>query len=127
MEKPVFGIGIHHRNGLHISVPNTRFSNYPIEWIEGKGKIDFIIESIPFLEGNYDFSTAIYDFTTTHAFDHHERKYSIRVQATTINQRYGVFHIPCDWDLHAPPAEEKTEDEEDEEDEAHIREEQSVD
>jgi lipopolysaccharide transport system ATP-binding protein len=107
IEQPVFGIGIHHRNGLHISGPNTRFSNYPIAWVEGKGKIDFIIESIPFLEGEYDFSTVVYDFSTTHAFDHHERKYSIRVQATTIKERYGTFYIPCHWDLQALPLEKE--------------------
>jgi lipopolysaccharide transport system ATP-binding protein len=94
---PVFGIAIHHRSGLHINGPNTRFANYPIDYVEGEGTIDYTIEQLPLLEGEYSFTAAAYDYTMGHPYDHHERKYRFRVQAATMRERYGLFYIPSSW------------------------------
>jgi lipopolysaccharide transport system ATP-binding protein len=106
VESPVFGVGIHHQNGLHISGPNTRFSNYPIDAVEGEGVIDYVIENLPLLQGNYVLSAAVYDHTISHPYDHHEQKYQFKVQATTLRERFGLFHIPSSW--HWQPAGEET-------------------
>lgn len=106
VEAPVFGLGIHHQNGLHISGPNTRFSNYPIDAVEGEGMIDYVIESMPLLQGSYLLSTAVYDHTMSHPYDHHEQKYPFQVQATTLRERFGLFYIPSSW--HWQPASEET-------------------
>lgn len=97
IEKPVFGIGLYHRSGLHISGPNTRFSNYPIEFIEGEGFVDYAIPQLPLLAGEYQLSTVVYDFTMSHPYDHHEHKYDFQVQATSMQERYGVLFIPGVW------------------------------
>jgi len=97
VEAPVFGIAIHHRNGIHINGPNTRFSGYPIGTLEAEGTVDYIIEKLPLLEGEYLFSVTIYDHTISHPYDFHDRKYPFRVQAATIRERYGFFYIPSSW------------------------------
>ncbi len=100
IDYPVFGVGIYNRTGLHINGPNTRFSNYTIESIEGEGSIDYVVDSLPLLEGEYLFSAAVYDYSMSHPFDHHERKYPFRVQAATVRERYGQFYIPSQWHIH---------------------------
>lgn len=97
IEQPVFGIGIHHQNNIHISGPNTRFSNYPIDAVEGDGFVDYTITDLPLMEGEYRLSAVVYDYSMSHPYDHHEKKYPFYVHATTVKERYGLFTIPCTW------------------------------
>lgn len=97
IDLPVFGVAIYHQNGLHINGPNTRFSDYPIDTVEGTGTLDYIIDEIPLLEGEYMVSTVAYDHSMTHAYDHHDRKYFFRVEATTMRERFGTLYIPSTW------------------------------
>ena len=98
IEKPMFGVAIYNDKGVHINGPNTVFSDYPIPWIEGRGTVDYIIESLPLLEGMYFVTTAIYDHTGAHPFDHHQLKYVFRVQTGQVKERHGIFYIPSRWD-----------------------------
>lgn len=97
IEQPVFGVAIHHRNGLHINGPNTRFADYPIDMVDGPGVLEYEVANLPLIEGYYLLSAAVYDYTMTRAYDHHDRKYPCRVQATSIRERYGLFYIPSTW------------------------------
>jgi ABC-type polysaccharide/polyol phosphate transport system ATPase subunit len=105
IERPLFGVALHRADGFHINGPNTGFSDYPIESIEGDGYIEYVIPRLPLLEGTYLFSAAIYDDTAQHAYDHHHTAYTVRViQNPEIQERYGTFHIPCHWRLERVPA-----------------------
>ena len=98
IETPLFGIALHHASGFHISGPNTGFADYPIEAIEGKGYVDYIVPSLPLLEGTYLFSAALYDREGQHAYDHHHMAYTFRVVPDEqIKERYGSFYIPSSW------------------------------
>ncbi len=99
IERPVFGVAIYRSDGVHINGPNTKASNYEIDHIEGEGSIDYIVDSLPLLEGEYRFSAAIYDYSCTHPYDHHERMYSFEVRRGRVKDAYGVFYIPCRWRL----------------------------
>jgi len=101
IEKPVFGIAFYREDGIHINGPNTKTSNYDIHHIEGKGYIEHIINSIPFLPGTYLFTASIYDYSCINAYDHWERcfKFSV-VESERIKERYGVFYIPSEWRHH---------------------------
>ncbi|NJN66971.1 MAG: ABC transporter ATP-binding protein [Chloroflexaceae bacterium] len=98
VDYPVFGLAIHHRSGIHINGPNTRFANYPIDVVEGEGTVEYTIESLPLLEGEYLLTAAVYDYTMSHPYDHHERKYPFRVQVATVRERYGLLYIPGRWE-----------------------------
>jgi len=101
IERPVFGVAIYSSDGLRLNGPNTKTSDYEIDWIEGPGYIDYIIDDLPLLKGTYEFSAAVYDHSCTHPYDHHERLYSFRVQQGAIKERYGMLYIPCRWNLKA--------------------------
>jgi len=99
IERPVFGVAIYRSDGVHVNGPNTRTSDYQIDYIEGEGSIDYIVDSLPLLEGEYQFSAAVYDYSCTHPYDHHERMYSFEVRRGWVKDAYGVFYIPCEWRL----------------------------
>jgi len=99
IERPVFGVAIYRHDGVHVNGPNTKTSDYPIDYIEGEGSIDYVVDSLPLLEGEYQFSAAVYDYSCTHPYDHHERMYSFKVRRGRVKDAYGVFYIPCEWRL----------------------------
>ncbi|MDP2726368.1 MAG: Wzt carbohydrate-binding domain-containing protein, partial [Dehalococcoidia bacterium] len=99
VDKPVFGIAIHRIDNLHINGPNTKTSDYPIDCVEGEGVVEFRVLSLPFLEGTYRFSAAVYDYSCIHPYDHHDRMYTFTVQPKTMKERNGFLHIPCQWRL----------------------------
>lgn len=98
IKKPVFGIAFYREDGIHINGPNTKTSNYNIDFIEGKGFIEYIIDSVPLLPGTYFFTAAIYDFSCSHAYDHWERCLRFNViESDKIKERYGVVYILSEW------------------------------
>lgn len=100
IERPLFGIALHHASGFHINGPNTGTANYPIAAIEGKGYVDYILPSLPLMAGTYLFSAALYDHEGKQAFDHHHMAYTFRVvPSTAVQEELGSFYIPSDWEL----------------------------
>ncbi|MFN8477850.1 MAG: Wzt carbohydrate-binding domain-containing protein [Kouleothrix sp.] len=57
--RPVFGMGIHHENGVWVYGPNTHFDNVEIPLVDGAGYVDFNIPALPLLAGRYLISAAI--------------------------------------------------------------------
>ncbi len=97
IKQPVFGIAIYGKGGVHINGPNTEFSDYTVESVEGAGEIDYIVDMLPLLEGTYELSAAVYDQDGLHAYDHQHRMHSFMVQRGTVKERYGMIYIPCEW------------------------------
>lgn len=98
VERPVFGVAIYRRDGLQVNGPNTKASDFPIPWVEGKGQVDYVIDTLPLLEGTYKFSASVYDHYLAHAYDHHHQLYSFRVKRGGTAETYGVFYIPSRWE-----------------------------
>jgi lipopolysaccharide transport system ATP-binding protein len=104
IEDPLFGVALHHASGFHLSGPNTGFSEYTIEAIEGRGYVDFRIPSLPLLAGTYLFSAAIYDADGQQAFDHHHMAYTFRVvPCSEVKEQYGTLHIASHWKQGTAP------------------------
>ena len=101
IERPVFGIGIHRSDGVHITGPNTKFSDYEIPYLEGSGMVEYVIPSLPMLAGQYELSSSLYDYSCTHPYDYHNRAYTFQVQPKSVKEKWGAFHIPCKW-RHIP-------------------------
>jgi len=101
IKRPVFGIAFYREEGIHLTGPNTKTSNYDIDHIEGEGFIEYTIHSTPFLPGACLFTAAIYDFSCLHAYDHWERCHRFNViESDKVKERYGVMYIPSEWRHH---------------------------
>ena len=98
IRRPVFGIAIHGRDGVHINGTNTKFSKTIFDKIKGSGTVKYMIEALPLLKGNYVLSTVVYDFACLHAYDHHDRRYLFNVSSGDLDD-YGIFYLPCAWEL----------------------------
>lgn len=98
VERPVFGVAIHRRDGLHIAGPNTKTSGYEIDAVEGRGAIDFIMDQLALREGVYQFTATVYDYDCLHPYDHHERAYTFRVNQPAEREILGMLDLPCRWE-----------------------------
>lgn len=101
IEKPVFGTAFYREDGLHINGPNTKTSDYIIDYIQGKGFIDHIIPSLPLLPGVYFLTAAVVDFPCLQTYDHRHRCFRFSViESDKIRERNGLFYIPSQWRHH---------------------------
>jgi ABC-type polysaccharide/polyol phosphate transport system ATPase subunit len=98
IKKPVFGVAIYRSDGVHVNGPNTRLADYTIDWIEGEGEIDYIVPSLPLLEGSYDFSAAIYDYNCIRPYDTRHREFKFLVRRGSVKENYGLVYIPARWE-----------------------------
>lgn len=99
VDRPVFGIGIHRDDGVHLTGPNTRMSGYPIEFVEGRGTIRYRIDALPFLPGRYLLAASAYDEALLTAYDHRERVASFTVVEGGTRERFGLVALPASWSL----------------------------
>lgn len=95
--EPIFGLALFHANGFHLNGPNTRFGGLSLGTLRGPGYVDYTIDDLPLLAGQYRLTAAIHDNSTTHTYDHHELMYGFVVQTGAIAERYGSIMIPARW------------------------------
>ncbi len=96
VNNPVFGIGIFEDDGTHITGPNTKFHNFKIDFIKGKGKVYYTIDSLPLLEGNYLVTVAIHPYNNFTPYDVHTKLYNFKVIKNHIPD-FGTFYIKAHW------------------------------
>ncbi len=84
---PVFDIGIYAKDAYLLG-PNTRDDNYPIDFVEGEGAIEFVIKSIPFVSGEYEVSVSVHNSEESQHYDLRYRSFKFRVLSG--KKRYGA-------------------------------------
>ncbi len=95
IEKPVFGVAIY-KDNVHITGPNTKFCKVDIDFIDGEGEVDFIVDKLPLLDGSYKFSAAIYDDSCQHPYDHQHCTHGFEIKNVSV-KNYGIFDIQGQW------------------------------
>jgi lipopolysaccharide transport system ATP-binding protein len=101
IEHPMFGLAIHRDDGLHISGPNSIFSNCDIPFIDGTGRVTYSVDLLPLLEGTYLLTAAIHDERGEQTYDYHGGSWTFRVERGEVGERYGVIYMPARWE-HLP-------------------------
>jgi lipopolysaccharide transport system ATP-binding protein len=96
---PIFGIGVHHQNGTHVSGPNSGLAGLTIPTIQGQGQVAFRIPSLSLLEGAYLVSVASHNREDTEMYDYHDRVYPFRVYPGTSREGYGLVTLNGDWEF----------------------------
>ena len=100
--EPVFGLAIHHQNGVHVCGPNTQFDGLRIPAAQGEGRIVYRIPELPLLEGLYLVSVAAVDSADSEVYDYQDRVYSFRVSPERARERYGVVTLGGSWTVESP-------------------------
>jgi len=99
VEKPVFGIAIHSDEGVHMSGPNTKTSDYTITKVEGEGYLDCVISPINLLGGKYFLTVSCFDYSCAYPYDYADKKYSFTIEKNRANQ-FGLIELPVTWRFH---------------------------
>lgn len=99
IENPVFGIAIYRDDGAHIIGPNTKMSNFKIDAIEGEGAIEFQIENLPLLSGNYEVTAAIHTQDQRIMFDHQHRVWKFKVTGGVSKYNRWLISFPYRWKM----------------------------
>lgn len=110
VENPEFGLAIYRQDNVQVSGPNTQFSGFPIDKIEGPGIVRYCISQLPLLPANYVISVAVHDTHYGITYDHHDKAYEFQVGSGGTREIFGLVEIPANWEWEprAIPAGEKT-------------------
>ena len=102
VEAPVFGIGIHRGDGVHITGPNTEVTNQSLPRVNGAGTVIYTCEALPLLAGLYQVSVAVVNKDNTELFDYHDRLYSFRVvnDPQKVKESLGLVTLRGSWAHH---------------------------
>jgi lipopolysaccharide transport system ATP-binding protein len=92
----LLGLIIYSEAGIYCFGTRNDFKDCQIGPVLGKREIDFVIESLPMLEGRY-FITIAAASSTNVTYDWHDRLYSFVVHNSTRD--LGMFTVPCRWVL----------------------------
>lgn len=101
IEHPQFGIGIHRIDDVHVAAPNNMQSGVTVPYILGPGAFEYRIDSLPLLQGDYEFTAAIYDEHAIHPYDHHDRMYRMHILGGVGVDTWGLVHIPSTWSIES--------------------------
>ena len=95
---PLFGLGIHHvLTDAHMAGPNNQMARFDIGAIEGEGIVDYRIDQLPFLPGDYALNAVIYDETVEHAYDIWLGAVRLRVVEGGTRERHGLIALEGEW------------------------------
>lgn len=94
ISRPVFGIALYSENGQYIYGTNTDIKNIKLEYIEGSGFIDLVIDEIPLLSGRFLLTVAIHSHDNK-KYDWLDRYFFFDILPKSAD--VGLFNIPCKW------------------------------
>jgi len=97
-ENVVIGIGIDHQNGQSITGTNTRRHGRTIPVLDGPGHVDFVIPALSLLQGTYELTAAVQDWTEGHDFDHWRHGLRFDVLPSTVHEE-GYVSLQGNWRL----------------------------
>jgi hypothetical protein len=94
----VIGVRIDVMGGPLVWGTSTRRSSTTIGLVQGSGRVEMDIASLPLLEGVYDLSASVSDHTEHHPYDHWERKIRFEVRQYK-SFASGLVDMPVSWNV----------------------------
>ena len=101
IEQPMIGIAFFQaEKHIHLAGPNNTMQPYRIPFIEGQGYVDYTIERLRFLPGDYILDASIYDWEDTHCYDYWNDCARLTVLPGKTREKYGLIALEGTW--HGP-------------------------
>ena len=98
IQDPLFGLAFFQADSeAHLAGPNNSLNNYAISLAPGVGYVDYRINRLPFLPGDYLITAAIYDHEEIHPYDAWHKCARFTVVPGGTNERYGFFALEGAW------------------------------
>lgn len=99
VNQPIVGLAIYREDGVHITGPNTKTSHFQIGTLFGEGSIDYRIDNVPLLAGNYLVTIGIFDKDMSFAYDFIDKGAAFTVAPNYENQ-FGLISSKGIWSLN---------------------------
>lgn len=95
----IFGLSItHHQTGLHLYGTNQRRLGVSIPSLEGTGYVDYVIDRLSLIDGSYDLSVAINDWTEQREIDYWQKPLQFEVHRG-LQKEEGLVTMFGHWDV----------------------------
>jgi lipopolysaccharide transport system ATP-binding protein len=102
---PLFGLAVHHvLTNAHMAGPNNTMAPFDIPFIEGDGYVDYRIDRVPLLPGDYNITAVIYDYEGIHPHDIWINALRLRVVSGGTREKYGLIALEGNWAHHVGAA-----------------------
>jgi ABC-type polysaccharide/polyol phosphate transport system ATPase subunit len=100
VQAPIFGVGVYRHDGVHITGPNTKFANFRLPTLSGRGTVVYTVPDLPLLDGLYELSVAIADQSYLIIYDFYARRFPFRVVNTSesSHEKYGFVAFNGYWE-----------------------------
>ena len=98
VKRPVFGLGVHRLDGVHVTGINSRETAVP-DSISGTGHVDFGTDALPILPGTYDVTVALMDYSNLRVFDHWNHALRFDIQPGLPRECEGVIAMSGVWQV----------------------------
>ena len=92
------------KSGEPVWGTSTRRANRPISLLNGRAKAELFMPSMPLLEGTYELTLAVTDWTESHPYDHWEKRIRFEVRQYKSND-IALVDIPTEWIITGESAE----------------------
>jgi ABC-type polysaccharide/polyol phosphate transport system ATPase subunit len=97
IDKPVFALGIHTIEGMHVTSPNTRDAGYTADRISGEGHVDLHVDRLLLTPGMYDAGASVSDYACLHMYDCRHRSFRFDVERGHPEESGGVTSLGGVW------------------------------
>ncbi|MBO0925284.1 ABC transporter ATP-binding protein [Cellulomonas sp. zg-ZUI199] len=104
VERPVFGLAIWSKGGVHLWANNSRDTDRPVEAIEGRGVRDCTVPALALQNGSFRVDAAITDPTTTHVYDYLRSAAEFSVARRPAEEMGGFVALNGAWADPVPTA-----------------------
>ena len=96
IETPVFGVAIHGQDGRNFFGTNTQLCSYPIEYIEGEGKIRITIDGLSLFKGIFFISFSLH--SPDHRLQYHRLDFMHQIEVENPREEDGFLKLGCKWE-----------------------------
>lgn len=97
VNRPVFGVAIYGEDGTYVYGPNTRFDNWSVPFIEGRGTVEYRVDALNLLGGGYRLTIGLLEESAVTFYDVHDRRYRFDVVSELLD--HGLVYLPHSWRL----------------------------
>jgi ABC-type polysaccharide/polyol phosphate transport system ATPase subunit len=94
---PVFGLVFTRADGLEVAGINTSEEVAVLTRVDGSGRVDLVIDRVPFLAGSYELTPSIFDSALVNAIDVRQRAFRFDVVSSPASESYGVISLGGRW------------------------------
>jgi len=99
VDQPVFGVSVHSLDGIEISRPTTSGAGVTVPPLHGEGSVDFRIDRLLLLPGNYDITATLGNGAISSGPPDRDHALRITVELGDAAEEHGLVSMGGHWEV----------------------------